>query len=176
MTIWSTMWYCADWWNARRVASDSGVQINIFFYFIWLQLISQDFNESALFRIFYIFFSLQNQSISLLFCCLALARGPNMAATLRDFRGGVLFATFWLAEAACVIGSSGLFINAQFHYQVLSYDKIDFDVTVGQCAVSDSYLSCAIFIRHKTVRRWSQSLSTPIATVCFVPLSYDSAW
>ena len=55
-------------------------------------------------------------------------------------------------------------------------DPHQFDVTIGQCVVSDRNPASAVHIRHETLSEMViQSLSTPIATVCFVPLSQDSA-
>ena len=42
----TTMWYCADWWNARRFEFGSSFQMNIIFP-VWLQLIRLATNECA---------------------------------------------------------------------------------------------------------------------------------
>ena len=55
--------------------------------------------------------------------------------------------------------------------QALSYD---YDVTFGWCVVPDRNLACVSLIRHKTLSESEVEVSAPIATVCFVPQSYDS--
>ena len=50
--------------------------------------------------------------------------------------------------------------------------QTEFDVTIGQCVVSDRNLARAALIRHKTLSNGlGQGLSAPTATLCFVPLS-----
>ena len=45
--------------------------------------------------------------------------------------------------------------------------QTDFDVTIGQCVVTDSNLAYVTLIEHKTVRRWKQSVSGPIAITVY---------
>ena len=43
------------------------------------------------------------------------------------------------------------FLWVPTYYQALSYKQTDFDVTTGQCFVSDKNLANAILIRHRTL-------------------------
>ena len=46
------------------------------------------------------------------------------------------------------------------------------DLTIGQWVVSDRNLACAVLNRHKNLSDGEVCLSVPIATGCFVPLSW----
>ena len=70
----------------------------------------------------YLCWRLCSESTSPSFCCSALACGPDMVASHRAFRGGLLFVTFWLAEAARVTGSPETSVDHQLY--MLGYCRL----------------------------------------------------
>ena len=84
----------------------------------------------------------------------------------------LMFNTYWLWMMTSVLFCKG-------HYQTLLYSRQTLALPSDSmlCLMWTEWnLVCAALIRRKILFSGSHSLSGTMATVCFVPLTYDSAW